>query len=495
MPGSRKRCGRSPDAGLAERPPAAHGLVFLPFLGGERSLGWDASRRGRDPRPLVRHERGRHRPGRARRRLLPAGRRPRRARRRRVGRRHRRRAAREPRLGADPRRRPRPHARGVGGRRGLRPGCCDDRARAARPAGAARARGANASSRARTGTKSIWPRGQNTGRRCRRRAHDRDHRRRPRGGQARRGLPRRPAEKSAITIWSQDPHGPYHRPPLSKRLLRGESQPEDALVHPIDWYAENGVELRLGETRRLARRRAGRDGRDRHRLAAAPRSPGGRPPHAGRLARAAPPRRRGADRDGDRRRLHRLRGDGLADAARRAGDADRPRPDGLRAAGGAAALRGAPRHVPGARRRAAGSSATEIPRRRPRRRRHRRRAERRDRPRRRPRGAERRRRRRALSDRSAGRLRDRRRRRVLRPALPAPPADRALVERRLPRHDARPDPRRRGRALRHRLGVLLRGVREELQGVRRCGRARLDGAGGGLPRRFGRAAASARTAT
>ncbi len=33
-------------AGFAERPAAAHGLVFLPFLGGERSLGWDASRRG-----------------------------------------------------------------------------------------------------------------------------------------------------------------------------------------------------------------------------------------------------------------------------------------------------------------------------------------------------------------------------------------------------------------------------------------------------------------
>jgi gluconokinase len=31
---------------LAERPAAGHGLVFLPFLGGERSLGWDASRRG-----------------------------------------------------------------------------------------------------------------------------------------------------------------------------------------------------------------------------------------------------------------------------------------------------------------------------------------------------------------------------------------------------------------------------------------------------------------
>ena len=48
----------------------------------------------------------------------------------------------------------------------------------------------------------------------------------------------------AITIWSQDPHGPYHRPPLSKKLLRGEAQPADALVHPPEWYTEHGVELR-----------------------------------------------------------------------------------------------------------------------------------------------------------------------------------------------------------------------------------------------------------
>jgi len=33
-------------AGIADRPAAAHRLVFLPFLGGERSLGWNASRRG-----------------------------------------------------------------------------------------------------------------------------------------------------------------------------------------------------------------------------------------------------------------------------------------------------------------------------------------------------------------------------------------------------------------------------------------------------------------
>jgi 3-phenylpropionate/trans-cinnamate dioxygenase ferredoxin reductase subunit len=51
----------------------------------------------------------------------------------------------------------------------------------------------------------------------------------------------------AITIWSQDPHGPYHRPPLSKRLLRGEAEPADALVHPAEWYAEHDVDLRLGQ--------------------------------------------------------------------------------------------------------------------------------------------------------------------------------------------------------------------------------------------------------
>jgi 3-phenylpropionate/trans-cinnamate dioxygenase ferredoxin reductase component len=44
-----------------------------------------------------------------------------------------------------------------------------------------------------------------------------------------------------IVVWSQDPHGPYHRPPLTKRLLRGESKPEDALI------ALAGIDLRLGE--------------------------------------------------------------------------------------------------------------------------------------------------------------------------------------------------------------------------------------------------------
>jgi 3-phenylpropionate/trans-cinnamate dioxygenase ferredoxin reductase subunit len=51
----------------------------------------------------------------------------------------------------------------------------------------------------------------------------------------------------AITIWSQDPHGPYHRPGLSKRVLRGEAPPESVLAHPVDWYGEHDVDLRLGE--------------------------------------------------------------------------------------------------------------------------------------------------------------------------------------------------------------------------------------------------------
>ena len=45
-----------------------------------------------------------------------------------------------------------------------------------------------------------------------------------------------------IELWSQDPHGPYHRPPLSKRLLRGEAEPSDALI------ALEGVTVHLGET-------------------------------------------------------------------------------------------------------------------------------------------------------------------------------------------------------------------------------------------------------
>jgi 3-phenylpropionate/trans-cinnamate dioxygenase ferredoxin reductase subunit len=48
-----------------------------------------------------------------------------------------------------------------------------------------------------------------------------------------------------ITIWSRDDWVPYHRPPLSKRLLRGEAEVEDTFVLPPEWYPENNVELHL----------------------------------------------------------------------------------------------------------------------------------------------------------------------------------------------------------------------------------------------------------
>jgi 3-phenylpropionate/trans-cinnamate dioxygenase ferredoxin reductase component len=52
----------------------------------------------------------------------------------------------------------------------------------------------------------------------------------------------------AVALLSADTAPPYHRPPLSKRVLRGEAEPESALVEPPAWYAEHDVDLRL-ETR------------------------------------------------------------------------------------------------------------------------------------------------------------------------------------------------------------------------------------------------------
>ena len=49
-----------------------------------------------------------------------------------------------------------------------------------------------------------------------------------------------------IALLSKEQALPYHRPPLSKRFLRGEAEREDMLVEPEEFYAENGVELLLG---------------------------------------------------------------------------------------------------------------------------------------------------------------------------------------------------------------------------------------------------------
>jgi 3-phenylpropionate/trans-cinnamate dioxygenase ferredoxin reductase subunit len=48
----------------------------------------------------------------------------------------------------------------------------------------------------------------------------------------------------SITLIGHEQHPPYNRPPLSKQRLVGGDY--ELLVKPADWYAENGVELRLG---------------------------------------------------------------------------------------------------------------------------------------------------------------------------------------------------------------------------------------------------------
>jgi NADPH-dependent 2,4-dienoyl-CoA reductase/sulfur reductase-like enzyme len=48
-----------------------------------------------------------------------------------------------------------------------------------------------------------------------------------------------------IALVSGDSTIPYHRPPLSKRYLRGEAEKTDTYVEPEDFYRENDVELLL----------------------------------------------------------------------------------------------------------------------------------------------------------------------------------------------------------------------------------------------------------
>ena len=52
----------------------------------------------------------------------------------------------------------------------------------------------------------------------------------------------------SVTLVSRDTKVPYHRPPLSKRYLRGEAEASDTFVEPEDFYREHGVELLLETT-------------------------------------------------------------------------------------------------------------------------------------------------------------------------------------------------------------------------------------------------------
>jgi 3-phenylpropionate/trans-cinnamate dioxygenase ferredoxin reductase subunit len=49
--------------------------------------------------------------------------------------------------------------------------------------------------------------------------------------------------EGSVLLAGREPHPPYQRPPCSKDLLRGESEPDDAHLHPDGWYEEHGIEL------------------------------------------------------------------------------------------------------------------------------------------------------------------------------------------------------------------------------------------------------------
>ena len=49
-----------------------------------------------------------------------------------------------------------------------------------------------------------------------------------------------------ITLVGDEPHLPYDRPPLSKEVLTGVKQPDDATFRPPSFFEEQGIGLRLG---------------------------------------------------------------------------------------------------------------------------------------------------------------------------------------------------------------------------------------------------------
>jgi 3-phenylpropionate/trans-cinnamate dioxygenase ferredoxin reductase component len=49
-----------------------------------------------------------------------------------------------------------------------------------------------------------------------------------------------------VVLLAGEPHVPYERPPLSKAFLVGDTSAESTYVHPAEWYAEHGIDLRTG---------------------------------------------------------------------------------------------------------------------------------------------------------------------------------------------------------------------------------------------------------
>ncbi len=65
------------------------------------------------------------------------------------------------------------------------------------------------------------------------------------GGRAAEAL-RQAGHKGRVTLLGAENHPPYERPPLSKELLAGAIAHEKTYLHPEEWYAEQGIDLKLG---------------------------------------------------------------------------------------------------------------------------------------------------------------------------------------------------------------------------------------------------------
>lgn len=61
-------------------------------------------------------------------------------------------------------------------------------------------------------------------------------------------LLRQYGHEGPIVLAGEEPAPPYQRPPLSKAWLKGEADLEALLLRPEEFYAEHGIELRLGVT-------------------------------------------------------------------------------------------------------------------------------------------------------------------------------------------------------------------------------------------------------
>ena len=58
---------------------------------------------------------------------------------------------------------------------------------------------------------------------------------------------RRKGFRESIVVVGDEPHFPYQRPPLSKKYLAGALEAGRLLIRPAHFYAEHGIEVRLGQ--------------------------------------------------------------------------------------------------------------------------------------------------------------------------------------------------------------------------------------------------------